>query len=193
MPSDDDLVLALEGVALAFSKLNVPFFVGGSVASSYHGAMRSTMDVDVIAEIETQHVDGLLAEINRTYYANRSAIEESIRSASCFNLIHLATSFKIDVFVSQRRAFDQSAMRRAQPVSLGRSDRDPGIEVPIATTEDIILAKLEWYRLGAETSERQWDDLTRMFATNRAKLDRDYLDLQAQSLSVSDLLERILS
>ena len=83
-------------------------------------------------------------------------------------------------------------MQRAQRAFLGASDEREGIEVPVATTEDIILAKLEWYRLGDETSERQWDDLTRMFSANQAKLDRDYLRLQAQTLAVADLLNRIL-
>ena len=191
MPPDDDLILALTGVATAFSKLQVPYFVGGSVASSYHGAMRSTMDVDVVAELENQHVDELVSDLGDAYYANRSAIEASIRSTSCFNLIHLATSFKVDVFVSQRRPFDQSAKQRAHLVFLGMSDESEGLKVPLATTEDIILAKLEWFRLGNEASERQWDDLTRMYSANRATLDRDYLLQQANTLGVADLLNRI--
>ena len=48
MSDVDDLVAALEPVAAALGRLGVGFYVGGSVASTYHGAIRSTMDVDLV-------------------------------------------------------------------------------------------------------------------------------------------------
>lgn len=51
MSDADDLVLSLRPVADAMQSLGVRFYVGGSVASSFHGAVRSTMDVDLVCEL----------------------------------------------------------------------------------------------------------------------------------------------
>ena len=66
------------------------------------------------------------------------------------------------------------------------------LAVPIASPEDSILAKLEWYRLGDEASERQWDDVSRLVALLGDTLDLDHLRQMAASLGVTDLLERLL-
>ncbi len=66
------------------------------------------------------------------------------------------------------------------------------IEVPIATVEDIIISKLEWYRMTDETSERQWDDVNRLIRLVGRTLDRGYLEDSAKMVGVSDLLDRLL-
>ena len=68
---------------------------------------------------------------------------------------------------------------------------ESGIDVPIASLEDILLAKLEWFRAGNEVSERQWDDVTRLVKLSRGKLDWSYLDSVAQQIRVNDLLDRL--
>jgi hypothetical protein len=55
-----ELLAALKPVADALSKLGTNFFVGGSVASSFHGAARSTMDVNIVANIQRANVDAFL-------------------------------------------------------------------------------------------------------------------------------------
>jgi hypothetical protein len=64
--------------------------------------------------------------------------------------------------------------------------------VPIATAEDSIIAKLEWYRLGDESSQRQWDDVTRLVALLGDTLDVEHMQRMAASVGVPDLLERLL-
>ena len=54
-----DLVVALAGVTRAFDALRVRYFVGGSAASSAYGMARSTLDVDIVAELEPSHADRL--------------------------------------------------------------------------------------------------------------------------------------
>lgn len=186
---DDDLVLALGPVARAFHSLGVPFYVGGSVASSYHGAVRSTMDVDLVCELTDDQVARLLSQLGQDYYASEPAIREAIRRKSSFNLIHYSTSFKVDVFVSQQRPFDRQAMTRAQNGTLGRN---AALTVPFATAEDIIVIKLQWYRLGNETSERQWNDVSRLRALLGDSVDAEYLRQASQSVGVHDLLQRLL-
>ena len=88
MNDPDDLLLALKSVAEAFASLGTRYYVGGSIASSFHGAMRSTMDVDLLCELDESHVEELVRLIGSDYYASKPAIYDAIRRQSCFNLIH---------------------------------------------------------------------------------------------------------
>jgi len=185
----DDLVLSLRPVADAMQSLGVRFYVGGSVASSFHGAVRSTMDVDHVCELTEPDVPSLLKKLGDDYYASEPAIRDAIRRKSCFNLIHLQTSFKVDVFVSRQRPFDLQVISRAQ---IGTLVLDGVLTVPIATAEDIIIIKLEWYRLGNEVSERQWNDVSRLVSLLGDAADHDYLQQASQSVGVHDLLQRLL-
>jgi len=75
-----------------------------------------------------------------SFYLSESAVRDAVRRKSYFNLIHIPTSFKVDVFVSRERPFDVEAMRRA---TLHRLGDDHTVEVPMATAEDMIISKLE--------------------------------------------------
>ncbi len=186
----NDLITALAGVVAALNRLGIRFYVGGSVASSFHGASRSTMDVDLHCEFADTHISPFIAALGDVYYASESAIRDAVARQSCFNLIHYPTSFKIDVFVSPGRPFDQEAIRRAQEYELGT---DTTIKVPILSLEDTILVKLEWFRLTHETSERQWDDVTRLVQLFSESADVSYLEQTAKSLGVDDLLAKLIS
>jgi len=185
----DDLVDALSPVSAALTKLGIRHYVGGSVASSFHGASRSTMDVDLVADMTDAHVSDFLKCFGQDFYLSEAAIRDAIRRKSCFNLIHLPTSFKVDVFVSRQRPFDVTAMNRAKMEHLGDSRV---IEIQIATPEDAIISKLEWYRKTNETSERQWDDVTRLLKLLGDVADMEYLTASAESVGVQDLLERLI-
>ncbi len=189
MNDSDDLLDALKPVVTAFQRLQVPHYVGGSIASSFHGATRSTMDVDLVAELSEDQVAAFVASFGHDFYISEPAVRDAVRRRSCFNLIHLPSSFKIDIFVSRRRPFDEDAMRRASLQRLGISHT---IEVPIASAEDTIVSKLEWFRLTNETSERQWEDVSRLLILLGETVDRAYLHHAADSVGVDDLLERLL-
>jgi hypothetical protein len=185
----DDLVEALGPIIDTFQILQIPHYVGGSIASSYHGATRSTMDVDLVCEMKQSQIANFLARIDERYYVSEVAVRQAVQRMSCFNLIHLPTSFKVDIFVSRQRPFDNDCMRRASMATLGESIT---IEVPIATAEDAIISKLEWYRLTNETSERQWDDVSRLIQLLGDAADFSYLREAAQSVGVTDLLDRLI-
>lgn len=189
MSDVDDLIAALEPVAAAFRRLGVSFYVGGSVASTYHGAIRSTMDVDLVCDLQNHHIAAFVSAFGPDCYLSEAAVRDAVERRSCFNVIHLPTAFKVDVFVSRGRLFDVAAMSRAATHPLGS---DGSLAVPIASPEDSVLAKLEWYRLGEEASERQWDDVSRLVALLGDTLDLDHMRRMAESLGVSDLLERLL-
>lgn len=189
MDSADDLVLAIRPIQKIFETLKIRYFIGGSVASSYHGAMRSTMDVDLVAVVCLEHVESLVAAVANEFYVSEVAIRAAIENRTSFNLIHLATSFKVDVFVSRGRPFDESSLARATICRIGSNQN--GVEVPVASVEDILAAKLDWYRIGDEASERQWNDLTRLVRLHGTRIDWKYLHSVARELKVDDLLVRL--
>jgi len=144
------------------------------------------MDVDIVCELKDEHVARFLEKLGDDYYAHEQTIREAISNRSCFNLIHFPTSFKVDIFLSRGRAFDNDCLSRCRLQKL--SDE---LEVTIATQEDSIIAKLEWYRIGNEVSERQWDDVTRLLRLLGDQADFDYLRQAAESVGVGDLLQRL--
>ena len=183
-----DLLGALEPVVDAFEALGVRYYVGGSLASSAHGVPRASIDADVVADLREAHVERLVAGLQGDYYIDEGRVRSAVRSRSCFNAIHLATMFKIDVFAAKGRPFDDQALGRARPRAL---DEAPNArQFVVASAEDTIIAKLEWFRLGGETSDRQWSDIVGILKTGETRLDYGYLARWAGSLEVNDLLER---
>lgn len=190
MSDGDDLIVALRPVAEAFRRLGVRFYVGGSVASTFHGAIRSTMDVDLVCDLAEADVASFAESFGEEFYISLSAVQQAVQRKSCFNPIHLPTSYKIDVFVNRGRPFDLAAMDRANDQDIVEG---AGLTVPIATVEDSIVAKLEWFRMTNETSERQWDDVSKMVALHEQSLDVEQMRSMAESIGVGDLLAKLLA
>jgi hypothetical protein len=183
-----DALAAMMPVIAEFERLDVAYYIGGSVASSLCGVPRSTLDVDLVADLRSHHVDLFVETLRSTYYIDAKMIQDAIHRKSCFNLIHLATSYKIDVFVLKNRQFDLESLYRRRENIL--RDEDKSYHVFTSTPEDILLNKLEWYRLGDEISERQWSDILGVMKAQNENLDREYLQKWATELRVADLLER---
>jgi hypothetical protein len=106
-------------------------------------------------------------------------------------VIHLTSAFKFDIFRFVRTPTARLPSLGAGLPTFTRSAPEP-LECAIAAPEDTILRKLEWYRTGGETSERQWNDLRGVMRVSGDTLDCNYLRRWALYLNVDDLLERLL-
>ncbi|HEX4514424.1 MAG TPA: hypothetical protein VH054_12830 [Polyangiaceae bacterium] len=158
----------------ALTTLGVPYRVGGSVASSALGIPRSTLDADIVCDITEAVVDQLVTKLQDDFYVYAEMIRDAIRRRGSFNVIHLATMMKVDVFVKRGDAFSRESFSRVVRKPL--AEDVAAMPFDLTTAEDIILRKLEWYELGGRVSERQWKDA--------------YLDRWAKELGVEALLVR---
>ena len=185
-----DVLSALAPVARAFGFLGVRYYVGGSLASSVRGVPRSSLDVDVAAELLPQHVAPLVAALAREYYVSGDRVRDAVDARRSFNAIHLATMMKVDVFTSKQRAFDRSLFDRLKPEFLDVAGTS--IPYPVPRAEDVVLLKLDWFRAGGEVSERQWADVLGVLRVSGGEIDREYLGRWAAELGVGDLVEQAL-
>ncbi len=170
-------------------ELGIPYVIGGSMASIIHGMLRTTMDVDIVADMQPEHVSSFVSGLQGAFYADEQMIQQAIQRQSSFNLIHLSTMFKVDIFIPKRRPFDQQQLGRRVAERIAP---DSDAHIWVLSAEDIVLAKLDWFRLGGEVSERQWRDILGVLKTQQEVLDFDYLSQWSQSLAVADLMERAL-
>ena len=186
--TEPDLQQALFPIVRCFEELGIPYFIGGSIASSVYGIARATIDVDLVAEVELHHVDNLKTCLQSRYYIDEMMITEAIEHGSSFNLIHLETSIKIDVFISDEGLYSRTAMGRRRMDTL--KEEHVTRNVFFCSTEDIILHKLKWYESGGGTSERQWFDVLGVIKVQSDSLDKDYLRHWSKDLGLSDLLQK---
>jgi len=185
----DPLEVALEFAHL-LERSGVPYLAAGSLASSLHGEPRSTNDVDFLVDLSPARVDALLAALGDRYYVNPDAAREAAAMGGSFNLIHLATAVKVDLFVAGADPFEAERLARRIPARVGPGEAD---SLFVDTAEHTILRKLEWYRRGNEVSDRQWRDVVGIVRVQRGRLDWDRLSAWAPRLGVADLLERVRS
>ncbi len=174
-------------VTAILERLGVRYALAGSLASSLHGVFRASVDADLVADLRMEQVEPFFGALGDEFYRDESAMRRAIERKRSFNIIHLDTMFKIDVFIPKERPFDRAQLaRRASHVIATAPERSAFV----ASAEDTILAKLDWYRSGGEVSGQQWRDVLGILQVQSGTLDRGYLRSMAASLDVSDLLER---
>lgn len=187
-------------VTTQLEALQIPYLVGGSVASIVYGEYRSTNDADVLAAIQGHHILPLVHALSGSFFIQADDIADAVRHAATrpdpaharpsFAVLHRDTAFKVDVFVASGRPFERAELARRvyEVVAI-----EPEQRAYIATAEDVILAKLEWYALGNQVSNQQWRDIQAMLKVQRRSLDLAYMHAWAPQLGIKELLERALT
>jgi len=181
----DPIALAVR-VGGVLDALGIRHTIGGSIAASFAGEPRSTIDIDFVVALERSLVAPLVAALP-DFYVAEEALYRAVESHGTANLIHQETQLKVDLFVAGGTPLDHQQLARRQRVEIR-----PGQVIYIHPPEDILLQKLRWYRLGHAVSDRQWRDIIGIIRTQRDRLDRGYLGANAPMLDVAADLARAL-
>jgi hypothetical protein len=147
---------------------------------------RATEDIDVLARILPRQVTDLAEALGNEWYAEAGQMRDAIAGGRAFNLIYIPFSQKVDVFPAKDE-FCAAQLQRATTLPLPALGT--GVEYPVISAEDIVLAKLQWYKAGGEISERQWTDILRVIHAT-PNMDWAYLESWAPRLGVDGLLAR---
>jgi hypothetical protein len=182
--------IVMSEVVQLLEERGITYVLVGSLASSMHGKVRATVDIDLIADIKPAQVRPLLEELQNRFYVDEQAAQEAISEQRSFNAIPFDSIFKVDIVIPRPGDFAMQQLERRQ---LRKISPDNNQNVYVATAEDMILAELRRSRTGGDVSETQWRDVMGMIGAANVELDLDYLRQWAKELGVSELLEKALA
>lgn len=146
------------------------YMVVGSFASSMYGEARLTSDIDIVVNLRADAVDRLCDAFPAPeFYVSTSAAREAVQMRGQFNVIHPSSANKVDFMIAHDDAWGRSQMSRRsrQPILADR-------ETFLATPEDVILAKLLYYREGE--SEKHLRDIAGIFRISGDEIDKTYIE-----------------
>lgn len=189
----DPLALALRLGALLDAQA-IPYLVVGSVAAVVHGEYRTTRDLDLVVSLAPRAVRPLVEGLSAEFTFLPSDITDALarlpearadwRQRASFCAYDKTTGFQIDVYLASGRPFELAQLQRAQRIEI---PGEPGGTLRVASAEDTVLAKLEWFRLAP--SERQWRDVQAILRVQDDAINQNYLRHWAAELELGELLD----
>lgn len=158
----------LRRIAEILEAVGVPYMLTGSLAAAYYATPRATQDIDVVIDTGKEGVERLVESfLKADLYVDPDAALTAWQTRGQFNAIDPDTGWKVDLIVRKDRSFSTTEFERRERAEM------LGIEVSLASLEDVLIAKLEWAALG--DSELQRTDVVRMLESSGDRLDRGYL------------------
>ncbi|MBW2000645.1 MAG: nucleotidyltransferase [Deltaproteobacteria bacterium] len=165
---------------------SIPYFITGSIASSFYGIPRYTHDVDIVVTVEEEHVEQIIKTFGKHGYISKEGVLEALSGSGMFNLIHTETGLKVDFWINKGDPFTKSCFDRARRVEIA-----DGLEAVMASAEDVLLHKIYWDHI--MSSERQIQDAQGIIAVQAGKLDKEYIRKWATKMGIQDKVESLLS
>ena len=174
---------------IALEQSATRYAVGGSWASTAFGEPRFTNDVNIVADFTPESLNRFLEVLSQAFYADPEDARQAVALGRPFNVIYIPMAFKFDFFPAGAFPLGMEELDRAILLPDSGPSESPA---PFVTPEDILLAKLHWYRAGGEVSEVQWRDIQGLVRATGPTLDRRYLEQGAGKLGIPELLERAM-
>lgn len=171
-------------IARALHAADIPFMLTGSLAAAFYGAPRATQDLDLVIESQADNLRRLVNNLQAEgLYADLQSALNALHSDGQFSVIDPATGWKADLILRKRRPFSEADFGRRQERHLF------GVEIALATLEDLIIAKFEWSELG--DSELQRRDIRELLDMAGDTIDRMYLAHWIAALDLEEAWQRI--
>ena len=162
------LTAFLQKVVEILDEAGVEYMLTGSLAAAYYAVPRATQDIDLVVETEAEGVDRLVRSLQAVgWYVDRDAAMQALRGRGLFNTIDPESGWKADFLVRKERPYSREEFGRRQRISL------LGVDVAVASLEDVLIAKLEWARLGDSALQRR--DVVQLLERSWTRLDHPYL------------------
>ncbi|MBN1379477.1 MAG: hypothetical protein JXA04_09605 [Gammaproteobacteria bacterium] len=171
----------LEDVVKRLESAGFEYMLTGSLAMNYYAQPRMTRDIDLIVALTVDDIHRVNEVFAKDYYIPEETMENAVKNATLFNLIHLDSVVKVDIIVRKADKYRRHEFDRRQTVTIA------GFKTRITSKEDLILSKLNWAR--DSKSEMQLNDVRNLLATYP---DMDYIRRWAKELGVDMLLEDCL-
>lgn len=177
MTDADHPAALLRAIVTALDACGVAHMVVGSFASTFHGEPRTTHDLDLVIDPNRDQLDLLLGALHPDeFYVDHEVARDALRRRTMFNVIEMATAWKLDLVIRKPRPFSIEELRRREAVTI------LDVAVAIATAEDTVISKLEWSKAGG--SERQLDDVVGIVRVRGGTLDRAYIQRWVDELGL---------
>lgn len=184
----DPIALALR-VASILDSHDVPYALGGSLASTIFGEPRGTVDIDIAVRLEERHLAELLAVLEMEFYVPVEAARQAVELRTSFNLVD-GSGLKVDLFVLGDDLLDRLQLERRRRIAVRQ---EPPEHLWVTSPGDQILRKLAWYRAGGHVSERQWRDVVGLLRTQQQALDIEDLTQTASLTGLGEMFAEALS
>ena len=160
-------------------RVQVPYMLTGSVASSAHGVPRSTRDLDIVIAPTREQLQALMREFpSSDYYADEQQALQALIRRSQFNIIDHVTGWKVDFIITEDSQYGRIALARRKAIDMA------GNAVYVASAEDVLFAKLRWSKISG--SERQLQDAAGIVSTQANNLDVAYVENWVRNLSLEN-------
>jgi hypothetical protein len=155
-------------MAQALRRAGISSMLTGSFAAALHGRPRATQDVDFVIEPDEPSLRAFVRSLPpEKFYVDEEAALEALAMESQFNVIDIASGWKIDLMIRRSRPFSLEEFARRERRRLG------DVDVDVVSAEDLVIAKMEWSKRSA--SDRQLDDAASIVGLRGDRLEQEYI------------------
>jgi hypothetical protein len=189
-----DLLAVMLPARRALEDLHIPYYLGGSIASSLHGMQQLAQDIDLVVDLDDQALPSMFAALRQHYLFNEGEARKAVRARTSFPLIHLDSLMKVDVVLPKPEAFDTFMRQLIKCSTL--DERYP--PTPLASATEMILFKVQRYQRGEQArtdgmqDDAEWNDILGMLKVQGPDLDLPLLEEWAGARGMTDTWRRAL-
>ncbi len=170
-------------VAEALRKSNISYMLTGALAVNYYGKPRMTHDIDVVVSITINDTAKFKELFDENFTVDAYSISCALKELSMFNIIHKETGLKVDFWIMKGDEYNRKSFERRKWYPY------QNIEICLATPEDMIINKLDWFKLS--DIDKHYFDALDIYRIQQEKLDIEYINYWCNKKSISELWKKI--